>query len=348
VGAGPPNDDPRANAPLPDDAPLPADDGTSGEAAWIELAVEADLEAVEAVSEILGRYAHGGASVEPGFSLVDDGLAATLDTTRPAIVRAYLPGHDARAVRAAIAGARTALGHLQAFGLRPIGDLTTRVVHEADWAQAWKAFFPVLRIGRRVVIRPTWRRHRRAPGEVVLSLDPGMAFGTGLHPTTRLCLEGLERLADSGRIAHGSARDGSARVLDVGIGSGILAIAAGLLGAGELHGVDPDPIAVDASVANARRNRLARRLSVRAGTLPSGAGPFDVVLANLIASLLVALAPALRDELHPGGTLLASGIFIDREPEVREAFAAVGLRVVDRAFEAEWVALTAVRDGPSG
>ncbi|HEX7473805.1 MAG TPA: 50S ribosomal protein L11 methyltransferase [Candidatus Limnocylindrales bacterium] len=333
--------------PLPDEEPLPDDDGTSAEGAWIELSVEADLEAVEAVSEILGRVARGGTSVEPGLALVEDGLVATVDPTRPAIVRAYLPGRDARAARTAIDAARTALGHLQAFGLRPIGDLTTRVVHEADWAQAWKAFFPVLHIGRRVVIRPTWRRHRRAAGEIVIALDPGMAFGTGLHPTTRLCLQGLERLADEGRLAHGSARDGSARVLDVGIGSGILAIAAGLFGAGELVGVDPDPIAVDASVANARRNHLARRLRVRAGSLPSGSGPFDVVLANLIASLLVALAPQLRDELRPGGTLLASGIFVEREPEVRAAFAEVGLRVVDRGSETDWVALTAIRDdGP--
>jgi ribosomal protein L11 methyltransferase len=333
-----------AEPPLTAEAPPPDDDGTSGEGAWVEFAVKADLEAVEAVSEILGRFAPGGTSVEPGFVLLEDGLTATVDPTRPAVVRAYLPGRDARAVRAMIAGARTALGHLQAFGLRPIGDLATRVVHEADWAQAWKAFFPVLHIGRRVVIRPTWRRHRRAPGEIVLAIDPGMAFGTGLHPTTRLCLAALEGLADAGRLARGSARDGSARVLDVGIGSGILAIAAGLFGAGELVGVDPDPIAVAASAANARRNRLAGRLSVRTGSLPSGAGPFDVVLANLIASLLVALAPQLRDELLPGGTLLASGIFVDREPEVREAFAAAGLRVVDRSFEAEWVALTAVRD----
>lgn len=340
--------DPRpADEPRPEDPPLPDDDGTSGEGAWIELSVQADLEAVEAVSEILGRYAPGGTSVEPGFALVEEGLAATVDPTLPATVRAYLPGHDPRTVREAVAGARTALGHLQAFGLRPIADLTTRVVHEADWAQAWKAFFPVLHIGRRIVIKPTWRRHRRVPGEIVLALDPGMAFGTGLHPTTRLCLEGLERLADDGRLARGSAADGSARVLDVGIGSGILAIAAGLFGAGELVGVDPDRIAIDASLANARRNRLAGRLTAHAGSLPSGAPPFDVVCANLIASVLVALAPELCAELRPGGSLLASGIFIDRETEVRDAFEAVGLRVVARAFEAEWVALTAVRDeGP--
>ena len=335
------------DGPRPEDPPLPDDDGTSGEGAWVELSVVADLEAVEAVSEILGRYAPGGTSVEPGFALIEEGLAATVDPSLPATVRAYLPGHDPRAIREAVAAARTALGHLQAFGLRPIGDLTTRVVHEADWAQAWKAFFPVLHVGRRVVIKPTWRRHRRAPGEIVLALDPGMAFGTGLHPTTRLCLEGLERLADEGRLARGSAADGSARVLDVGIGSGILAIAAGLFGAGELVGVDPDPIAVDASRANARRNHVVRRLTVRPGSLPSGERAFDVVCANLIASVLVALAGLLRDELRPGGALLASGIFIDREPEVRDALSTVGLRVVDRAVEADWVALTAVRDeGP--
>ena len=175
-----------------------------------------------------------------------------------------------------------------------------------------------------------------------------MAFGTGLHPTTRLCLEALERLADAGKLTHGSARDGSARVLDVGIGSGILAIAAGLFGAGELVGVDTDPIAVDASAANARRNRIARRLRVRTGSLPSGSGPFDVVLANLIAAVLVALAVPLRAELRPGGTLLASGIYREREPEVRAAFASVGLRVVDRAAEGDWVALTAVREPASG
>jgi ribosomal protein L11 methyltransferase len=306
--------------------------------------VAADHEAVEAVSEILSRHAPGGTTVEPAFELIDEGLGARVDLDRPAIVRAYVPARDRTAARRAVAGVREALGHLQAFGLRPIGELETRVVHEEDWAHAWKAHFPVLRVGRRLVVRPTWRRHRRADGDVVLALDPGMAFGTGLHPTTRLCLAGIERWADAGRFAHGAAPRGGTRVLDVGCGSGILAIAAGLFGAGELVGVDPDPIAVAASAANARRNRLAGRLNVRTGSLPSGAGPFDVVLANLIASLLVALAPQLRDELSTGGTLLASGIFVDREPEVREAFAAAGLRVVDRSFEAEWVALTAVRD----
>jgi ribosomal protein L11 methyltransferase len=315
----------------------------AGPGAWLELSVAADVEAVEAVSEILGRVAPGGTSVEPAFELTDEGLGARVDPTRPAIVRAYVPARDEAASARAVAEASEALGHLQAFGLRPIGKLKTRVVHEADWAEAWKAHFPVLRVGRRFVIRPTWRRHRRQPDDVVLALDPGMAFGTGLHPTTRLCLAGVESIGDRGLL-------NGARVLDVGCGSGILAIAAAKLGAAAVLGVDTDPIAIEATEANARRNKVGggsrgRRSVVRArvGTLPSGEPPFDVVLANLIAGLLVTLASPLRDELQPGGVLLASGIFIDREPDVRAAFDTIGLDVRERTAEGEWIALEAVR-----
>jgi ribosomal protein L11 methyltransferase len=306
--------------------------------AWLELSVTADLEAVEAVSEILGRVASGGTTVEPAFDLVEDGLGARVDPTRPAVVRGYVPARDASAAEAAAAEVAEALGHLQAFGLRTIGDLQTRVVHEEDWADAWKAYFPILRVGQHIVIRPTWRRHRRQPGDVVIAMDPGMAFGTGLHPTTRLCLAALEPLAARGALAD-------ARVLDVGCGSGILAIAALKLGAGSALGVDTDPIAIEATDANARRNRLARRVRARAGSLPSGEPPFDVVLANLIAGVLVMLAPALRDEIRPGGTLLASGIFIDREAEVVAAFEGLGLEVVARTIEGEWIALEVRRPG---
>jgi ribosomal protein L11 methyltransferase len=314
------------------------DTGTAGSGAWLELAVEADIEAVEAVSEILGRVASGGTSVEPAFDLVDEGLGARVDPSRPAIVRGYVPARDASAAEAAAALTAEAIGHLQAFGLRTIGELRTRIVHEEDWAAAWKAYFPVLRVGRRLVIRPTWRRHRRQTDDVVIALDPGMAFGTGLHPTTRLCLAALETLADRGAI------DG-ARVLDVGCGSGILAIAAVKLGAADALGVDTDQIAIESTLSNAGRNRLARRIRARVGSLPSGEPPFDVVLANLIAGLLVPLAGDLHDELRPGGTLLASGIFIDREGEVRSAFEAAGLVVTEHSAEGDWVAITATRPG---
>jgi ribosomal protein L11 methyltransferase len=304
--------------------------------AWLELSIEADVEAVEAVSEILGRVATGGTTVEPAFDLVEEGLGARVDPSRPAIVRGYVPADDPAASEAATVQVGEALGHLQAFGLRTIGELRTRVVRDEDWADAWKAYFPVLRVGRRVVIRPTWRRHRARTGDVVVAMDPGMAFGTGLHPTTRLCLAGLEPLADDGRLAE-------ARVLDVGCGSGVLAIAAVLLGAASASGVDIDPIAIEATEANAARNDLTGPVTARVGSLPSGEPPFDIVLANLIAGVLVPLAPALRDEMRPGGTLLASGIFIDREAEVRTAFESVGLVVGERTAEGDWVALRADR-----
>ena len=136
----------------------PAADGLVGEDAWLELAVACDPEAVEAVSEILARVAPGGVSVEPGFTLVDEGLGAAVDPQAPATVRAYLPARDAAAVRRATEEVDRALGHLQAFGLREIGELSTQVVHESDWANAWKRHVGVMRVGRRIVIRPTWRR----------------------------------------------------------------------------------------------------------------------------------------------------------------------------------------------
>lgn len=304
---------------------------------WLELSVPSDQEAVEQVSEILSRACPGGVAIEAPFMLVDDGLGARIDPARPVILRAYVAAMDRGQARAAVEQVRRDLGHLQAFELRPIGELQTRVVHEADWADAWKRHFPVLRVGQRLVIQPTWRRHRRRPTDVVIRLDPGMAFGTGLHPTTRLCLIGLEAWADEGLVDN-------ARLLDVGCGSGILAICAGLLGVRAVVGVDTDPLAVEATTANAARNGLEAVVEARRGTLPLATGPqFDLVCANLVAGLLVAMAPDLRAALRPGGRLLASGIFAEREGEVSEAFALAGLRVVGRRSETDWVMLDAER-----
>ena len=301
--------------------------------------MEADTEAVEAVSEILSRVAPGGVSVEPAYRTVGEGLAAELDPTRPAIVRAYVPappGTEDDAEQGVIGSVQEALWHLRAFGLREIGGLSTRFVAADDWAEAWRATFPVQRIGRSIVIRPSWRRHRARPDDVVLALDPGTAFGTGLHPTTRLCLRQLEAWADKGLVR-------GARVLDVGSGSGILSVAAARLGAREVVALDTDPSAAEATTANARRNRAAQVVTARHGTLPSRAAPFDLVLANLVASLLVDLAASLTAEVRPGGRLVAGGVFIDREAEVRRGLNAAGLHVRGRSAEHEWVAIEAER-----
>lgn len=287
--------------------------------------------------------APGGVAIESGFTTLQEGLATATDPLAPATLRAYLPGADSSAARSLVAEVRRDLGHLQAFGLRAIGDLEVRLVQEEDWAGAWKRHFPVLRVGRRVVVRPPWRRYRAERDEVVLVVDPGMAFGTGLHPTTRLCLVALERLADRGAIQD-------ARVLDVGSGSGILSIGAAKLGASSVVAVDTDPIAVEACAANVGRNRLGHVIDARPGTIPVADRPFDLVVANLVASLLVQLAERLYEVVRPGdgaigsgGILVCSGIIDDREPEVRRALAAAGFRLGGRFVEGDWVALEAER-----
>ena len=272
-------------------------------------------------------------SVEAPFETLQEGLAARLDPRRPAIVRGYVAAIDPGLARAAIDQVRTALGHLQAFELRPIGELQTRVVHEEDWAEAWKAHFPVMRIGQRLVIRPTWREYEPLANDVVLNLDPGMAFGTGLHPTTRLCLEGIEAWGDSALMSD-------ARVLDVGTGSGILAIAAVLMGASRVLAIDTDPLAVETATANAATNGVAVLIEARMGSLPlHEPAQFHLVVANLISGLLIELAGELAKTVWPDGRLLAGGIYRDREADVRSAFESAGLRFLSRRAEEDWVAL---------
>ena len=252
-------------------------------------------------------------------------------------MRGYITALDAAAADAAIARAQADLGHLQAFALRPIGELETRIVHEEDWAEAWKEHFPVLRVGRRIVIRPTWREYDAAEGDVVISLDPGMAFGTGLHPTTRLCLAAIEDLANAGRLRGRTT-------LDVGAGSGILAICGALLGARSALAIDTDPLAVEVSARNAALNGLGDVVATQQASLPLPGSPaeFDVVFANLIAGLLVDLAAELAAVVARGGVLLASGIFRNRESDVVSALESAGLSVTGRRAEGDWVALQAM------
>lgn len=294
---------------------------------WLELSVEADAEAVEAVSEILGRLGQG-AAVRPTRLLRDprDELAVREDPTAPYELTAHLP--DDPAAPSAIEATERALWHLQAFGLRPVGQLRVRAVDETDWTEGWKAGYAPQRIGRLLIV-PSWLEAAPAPGEVVIRLDPGMAFGTGLHPTTRGCLELLQRLEPI-----------APRVLDVGSGSGILGIAALALGAGHVDALDTDPVAVKATAENARRNGVEDRLTAGAGSLPEAcAEPYPLVLANLVAALLVELAERLAAHTAAGGQLLASGIVAERGDEVVTALEAAGFATADRLDDGEWLSL---------
>ncbi len=299
---------------------------------WLELTVTADVEAVEAVSEILGRVA-AGTAVRPTRLIrdPDDELAAREDPTAPYEVTAHIP--DDGAAPANVEATERALWHLQAFGLRPVGELLVRPVDDAEWTDAWKAGYAPQRIGR-VVIVPSWLDEPMAPGEVAVRLDPGMAFGTGLHPTTRGCLSLLQGVSPM-----------PVRALDVGSGSGILALVALRLGAERADCLDTDPVAVETTLANAEANALADRVAARAGSLTGGpvADPYPLVLANLVASVLVQLAGPLAAHTARGGTLIAGGIIAERGDEVITALTAAGLSLIERRDDGEWVALRMVR-----
>ena len=213
--------------------------------------------------------------------------------------------------------------------------LEARVVVDEDWAEAWKEHFQVERYGERVVVVPSWRTYDPQPGDVTFTLDPGMAFGTGQHETTRMCLEALERVVTPG-----------SRVLDVGTGSGILAIAAAKLGAGTVIALDVDPICVDVARRNAEINQA--KIQVELGSLGADLPQAlkrhlrcDVVVANIIAGAIVELAPDLAEALDAAGTLIASGIIAERENLVAAALGRAGLRVVSSRAMGEWRCLQA-------
>lgn len=208
--------------------------------------------------------------------------------------------------------------------------IRTQIVREEDWAESWKQFWDVQHIGQSIVIRPSWKTYEARPGEVVIELDPKQAFGTGTHATTRLCLAELERLVRPGD-----------RLLDVGTGSGILAIAALRLGAREAIGVDSDPVAVAAARENAELNGVEATSSFEVGSAGALTDRADLVVANILAEILIDLAPDLAR--LTGRDLLVSGIIARKAAQTREAFEAQGLRWLGQTQEGDWIAQRFVR-----
>lgn len=296
---------------------------------WVEVATRVDPEAVEAVAEVFQRFAHGGVVIEyatePGQEIAWD-EPTIVSPGQPVTVRGYLPRSREGARRRR--QLQEALWHLGAIW--PIPDPIVREVREDDWANAWKEHFFAHRVGERLIIKPSWREFEPGPEDLVITLDPGMAFGTGLHPTTRLSLLALESLLRGGE-----------RVLDVGTGSGILSLAAARLGALSVTALDLDEVAVSAARANVVANGLDGVVAVglgSAGDAPAGAR-YDLVVANIIARVIVDLAASLAARVAGGGHLVASGILEPRADEVAVALAGVGLGLVDRLSEGDWHAL---------
>ncbi len=309
---------------MPAENPDPPEAPATSTPGWLEVSLCGPSLAMEAVADFLTRLGSGGAV----FSEDRHGHP------EHEVVTAFLP-QDAQLPKK--------LGRLVLYleELRRVwpeaswGELETRTILDQDWAEEWKKSFSPMKVGERFWVVPNWREipaAAQAPGQLVIRLDPGLAFGTGLHATTRACLHQVEnRVPDPAR-----------SVLDLGTGSGILAIAARRLGAERVLAVDLDPVAVEVARKNLEHNGLAGVEFRVGGADPEAVfseRPFDLVLANIFAPELIRLRPLLLRHLDPAGRLVLAGILHDQAAEVETAFTAAGLRVADRPREEEWVSL---------
>jgi ribosomal protein L11 methyltransferase len=313
---------------------------------WLEISVTTDSEAAEAIVELFNRYGRGrgGAVVETPVDCFEYELP-TVSPPPQVLVKTYLPlDGSAETLRQRL---EEGLWHLRQ--IYPIPEPFLQEIAEEDWIEAWKQQYHLQRIGRRTIIVPAWETYQPASDEIVIHLEPGMAFGTGLHPTTRLCLEALEtRLTPD------------CTVLDVGTGSGVLAIAAAKLGADSVLALDADPRAVEVARENVKMNGVTAQVTVQHGSLPGGdvvprhfmangqlelldSGHYDLVLVNILAPVIVGMIGALAARMKPEGELIAAGLIASQEKDVLEAFRSQGLKVAERAQAKDWIALVAIQ-----
>ena len=205
----------------------------------------------------------------------------------------------------------------------------TKDIDEEDWAHSWKVFFKAVRITRRIVIKPTWQEYKSEHNDIVIEIDPGMAFGTGTHQTTALCIKMIERYMRSGD-----------SFLDIGTGSGILSIVAAKYGACEITGVDIDEIAVNITKKNLHLNNVKQKCSIKMGTIDEVIGKkFDFVVANITSEILVSCLSKIKTVLKNGSTLILSGIISRNLNEVQKEIKKLGIVIVDISIEDEWVAI---------
>lgn len=305
---------------------------------WAEISCEVPAAMVDLVADFLVGLTGSGVSIDnlelDTFSL-DTVVESPVKT-----VRAYLAPEDGLGEKLAQLG-RFLDESAPLFGDAPLPPPTVAMIGDEDWATGWRQHFAPTRIGRRLVIKPTWEPFTAAADDLVIELDPGMAFGTGTHPTTRLCLEAIEAIVER-ELSPQAARD--LEVLDVGTGSGILAIAAAKLGARRVIGTDIDPEAVTVAAQNCALNG-AGMVELVTTPLAEIPGRFTVVLANILAEDLIRMAADLTDKLAPGGFLVLSGILCEREEYVVTGFAASGLTLTATTREGEWSCLVYRQEG---
>jgi ribosomal protein L11 methyltransferase len=302
---------------------------------WLEVCLTVEAELAEPVAEVLARFAPNGVTTEQGVKFLDEEDEGT--ASGPITVRAYLEMNEGiEETRQKLEQSLYYLGMIQ-----PLPAPVYQQIADQNWMEAWKKNYRPIPVGKKLVIVPAWLKSPD-PQRIPIRIDPGMAFGTGTHPTTQLCLELLEAAFDEAR---------PARVMDIGCGSGILSIAALKLGAKQVLGVDIDLQSVKNSRENAELNGIGEELLLGQGSVAEvqdGRFPFEsapLILVNILAPIIVRLFDAgLADLCDPGGAIILSGILADQEERVAKTAAARGLRLNDRRQMGDWVALMMRRD----
>ncbi|MBR6164677.1 MAG: 50S ribosomal protein L11 methyltransferase [Clostridia bacterium] len=309
---------------------------------WIELVIHTTTAGSDLVSECLMEFGASGTMIEDRADIPDPskphGIWEIIDPRllenmpEDVLVHAWFPPDESfpllmDRLRARLA--RMTAEHSDFGSLR----MDTRTVSEDSWTEVWKKFYKPFYVGDHLVVKPTWEDFTAAPGDKIIEIDPGMAFGSGTHETTGMCISLLQEIIRGGE-----------RVIDVGTGSGILAIAAALLGAGSVLAVDIDPDAVRVASENVRHNHVDSVITVREGDLlKSTDETCDICVTNIISDIIIAFARPLMDHIVPGGLFVCSGIVKERTEEVRTALLEAGFEIIKTVFRGEWVAFLSGR-----
>ncbi|MEA3544160.1 MAG: 50S ribosomal protein L11 methyltransferase [Thermodesulfobacteriota bacterium] len=296
---------------------------------WIIIEVKVKGEFVDLVSAILAENGCSGIVVEERdldtFIVPDDVLDLSADYVLKACFDTVL---DSQLL---IVEMEAAFQEIPLLKKQHISIISGASIQMEDWAENWKQNFSTFRVGKRLVVRPSWENYTPSAGEVVIEIDPGMAFGTGTHGTTQLCLEMIAELLDYS--------DPPVNMLDVGTGSGILALGAAALGCQNIIAIDIDPVACSVALENINKNNYAAQIEIGEQPLEALPGQFDLIVANIMAEENIRLSHAFMEHLHPGGWLILSGILKEKESLVRDGFAALPFEIFPSRYRDEWVCL---------